>query len=92
MFLQEKLGKLRSTAGGSPAQPLPPRLTAASIEVFLDCSWFAQEGCKWVMDKVRGERDAENGLWMGQGERGMLVSRNPYSVHAVGDLDLYTPS
>ena len=52
MFLQEKLGKLKSATGSPTQGPLPPRLTAAAIEAFLDCGWFAQEGCKWVMDKV----------------------------------------
>ena len=70
MFLQEKLGKLKS-ATGSPTQPLPPRLTAAAIEAFLDCGWFAQEGCKWVMDKVRGARGGQEGCkWVMDKVRG----------------------
>ena len=54
LFLQEKLGKLKSsnTIAASGQLLLPPRITATAIEAFLDCGWFARGGCKWILDRV----------------------------------------
>ncbi len=56
LFLQEKLGKLKHSGSQAVAVAsggmLPPRLSAAAVEAFLDCRWFVEGGCEWVLEKV----------------------------------------
>lgn len=65
LFLQEKLERLAppSTLAASAAAPqgmgmgaaasvLPPRLTPAAVETFLQCDQFAEVGCRWLVHKV----------------------------------------